>query len=192
MARARVRAAALACLAFAAAAHAEPVEYRFDPSHTFVHIEVRHFGTSTIRARFGPVAGSVLLDREVRTGSLDVSIATAGVSTGVRVFDNRLREGDLLASAEFPQATFVADRFVFDGAGHLVEVGGAFTLRGVRQPLTLRALRFACEVRAMLQREVCGGDFTAEVERSAFGAVFGLPFVADRVGILVQVEGIRE
>jgi polyisoprenoid-binding protein YceI len=44
----------------------------------------------------------------------------------------------------------------------------------------------------MLQREVCGGDFEAEFERSAFGIVFGSPFVADRVRLVIQVEGIRQ
>ena len=192
MGRAWSRAAALtAALAAVTAVGAAPVEYRFDPSHTFVHFEVRHFGTSTLRGRFGPIEGGVVLDREAGTGNLTVNVATAGVSSGVRVFDGRLREPDLLAVAEFPQASFVADRFVFD-AGRLAEVKGSLTLRGVRQPLTLRALRFACEMREMLQREVCGGDFEAEFERSAFGIVFGSPFVADRVRLVIQVEGIRQ
>ena len=183
---------ALVFAAAAAPAGAAAVEYRLDPSHTFVHFELKHFGTSTIRGRFGPITGSVTLDREARRGSTAVQIDTAGVSTGLRVFDNRLREPDLLASTEFPQASFVADRFGFDAAGGLVSVGGEFSLRGVRQPLTLRALRFACELREMLQREVCGGDFEAEIDRSTFGAVFGLPFVGDRVRLVIQVEGIRQ
>ncbi len=192
MGRACSRAAAIAAaLAAVTAVRAAPVEYRFDPSHTFVHFEVRHFGTSTLRGRFGPIEGRVVLDREAGTGSLTVNVATAGVSSGVRVFDSRLREPDLLAVAEFPQASFVAEGFVFD-AGRLAEVKGSLRLRGVRQPLTLRALRFACEMREMLQREVCGGDFEAEFERSAFGIVFGSPFVADRVRLVIQVEGIRQ
>jgi polyisoprenoid-binding protein YceI len=116
--------------------------------------------------------------------------ATASVSTGLRVFDSRLREADLLDSAAHPQARFVAERFVFD-AGRLVEVKGEFTLRGVRQPLTLRALRFGCPTHPQLQREVCGGDFEGELDRAAFGASFGMPFVANRVRLRVQVEGIR-
>jgi polyisoprenoid-binding protein YceI len=193
MQRSWIRSAALGCAVAAAtpAARSEPVEYRFDPSHTFVHFEVRHFGTSTIRGRFGPIAGSVMLDRNTGKGELAVTMATTDVSTGVRVFDSRLREADLLASNEFPQASFAADRFVFDGS-RLVEVKGTFTLRGVRQPLTLRALRFVCEMREALQREVCGGDFEAELERSEFGIVFGLPFVGDRVRLLIQAEGIRQ
>jgi polyisoprenoid-binding protein YceI len=192
MRRRRLRLTALACSVFAmTASHAEPVEYRLDPAHTFVHFEVRHFGTSTMRGRFGPVSGSVTLDRDAGKGSMEVSVATASVSTGVRVFDSRLREADLLASTEFPQATFSADRFVFE-ADRLVAVRGEFTLRGLRRPLTLRAIRFSCERREMLQREVCGGDFEAEFDRSEFGAVFGVPFIADRVRIVIQAEGIRQ
>ena len=182
----------LLLFALAMPAAAEPAAYVLDPTHSFVHFEIRHFGTSTIRGRFGPLNGNVTLDRTAGRGNIDLAIDTASVSTGLRVFDSRLREADLLATAEHPQALFVANNFRFEG-GQLIEVRGQFTLRGVSQPLSLRALRFACEPRAALsQREVCGGDFEAEIERSAFGASFGTPFVADRVRIVVQVEGIRQ
>jgi polyisoprenoid-binding protein YceI len=177
--------------ALSAPARADPVVYTLDPTHSFVNFELRHFGTSTIRGHFGPVEGSVTLDRAAGSGSLSVAVATASVSTGLRVFDSRIRERDLLASAEFPQASFVAERLRFDG-DRLAEVRGEFTLRGVSQPLSLFARHFACEQRELLQREVCGGDFETEVSRSAFGASFGLPFVGDRVRLLVQVEGIRQ
>ena len=45
--------AVLALLAGAAtAAQAQPVTYKFDPTHTWTTWEVRHFGTSTYRGRF--------------------------------------------------------------------------------------------------------------------------------------------
>ena len=47
---------ALLLCAGAAPAHAEPVDYALDPAHSFVHFELLHFGTSTIRGRFGPLA----------------------------------------------------------------------------------------------------------------------------------------
>ena len=187
----RPRCTLLLLCALAAAARAEPVVYTLDPTHSFVNFELKHFGTSTIRGRFGPVNGSVTLDRAAGRGQVGLAIDTASVSTGLRVFDARIREGDLLDSTAFAQARFVAEQFRFEGE-RLAEVRGEFTLRGVSQPLSLRALHFACEQRAALQREVCGGDFEAEIERSAFGASFGLPFVADKVRLLVQVEGIRQ
>lgn len=182
-------ATALLCV-LAGPAAAEPVVYRLDPARSFVHFELRHFGTSTIRGRFGPLDGEVTLDRTVGLGQVDVAVDTARVSTGWRLFDARIREPDLLDSAAFPQARFVAADFRFDGP-RLAEVRGELTLRGVRRPLTLRALRFGCEPRPAPAVEACGGDFEAMLARSEFGVAFGLPFVADSVRLVLQVEGVR-
>jgi polyisoprenoid-binding protein YceI len=182
---------ALGLAVAAAGAAAQPLNYRLDPSHSFVHFEVMHFGTSTLRGRFGPLDGLATLDRRAATGQVSLSIATQAVSTGLSVLDSRLRQDDLLDSAAHPQAFFVAQRFVFEGQA-LREVRGEFTLRGISRPLTLRAQRFACGTHPVVQRGWCGGDFEAELLRSDYGLSFGLPLVADRVRLLVQVEAIQE
>ncbi len=177
-------------MAIGGRATAEPVRYALDPEHSFVHFEVLHFGTSTSQGRFAPVSGDVLLDRAARRGEVAVRIATASVDTGLRVFDARLRRDDMLASAAHPEAFFVASDFRFDG-DRLTEVRGEFTLRGISQPLSLRARAFNCRVDTERQREVCGGDFEADFNRGDFGITFGLPFIAERVRLVVQVEGVR-
>jgi polyisoprenoid-binding protein YceI len=163
----------------------------FDPAQTFVHFEVMHFGTSTIRGRIGPVPGNATLDLAARSGSVSLRIPTATASTGVKEMDARLRDPDLFASVAYPEAYYVSSDFRFDALGQLAEVRGEFTLRGISRPLVLRARRFGCHTHPLLQREVCGGDFEGELRRTEFGADFGVPIVADRVRLLVQVEGIR-
>ena len=186
----RIAAAAL-LLALPALAPAQPAVYLLDAQHSFVHFEVLHFGTSTLRGRFGGIEGHVELDPAAGRGLVSLRIPTAGVDTGLAIFDARLRQGDLLASEAHPVAYFVASRFFFDG--HKVSaVHGELTLRGTSQGLQLRALRFGCHTHPLLQREVCGGDFEGELQRADFGAGFGLPFVANRVRLRVQVEGIRQ
>lgn len=184
----RLAIAALIGLA-GAVARAEPVVYVFDPDHTFVQFEVRHFGTSTLRGRFGPLRGRVTLDRAAGTGELGLRVATAGVDTGLRVLDARLRQPDMLASEAFPEAFFVARQFRFEGE-RVAELRGEFTLRGVGQGLTLKALHYACRKDADV--ETCGGDFEGRFQRSDFGITFGLPLVADEVRLRVQVEGVRQ
>jgi polyisoprenoid-binding protein YceI len=180
---------ALALLAgVPAAAGAQALTYTLDPAHSFVHFEVLHFGTSTTRGRFGPVRGEVLLDRANARGEVGLRVATASVDTGIPVFNARLREPDLLASAEHPDVFFVARSFRFEGA-QLAEVRGEFTFRGISQPLSLRARQFGCRLDA--DTEVCGGDFEGDILRSEFGATFGLPLIADRVRLVVHVEGRR-
>jgi polyisoprenoid-binding protein YceI len=183
-------------LAFAAApASAAPVTYTLDPAHSWVHFEVLHFGTSTIRGRIGPLAGAVTLDRSAGTGEIALSVPTATVDTGLAVFNARIRQPDLLATDAWPEAYFVATRFRFE-AGQPAEIRGEFTLRGIGQPVSLRALRFACRAavsdaaaQAAPGGEVCGGDFEADLNRADFGVTFGMPFVSGRVRLVVQVEG---
>jgi polyisoprenoid-binding protein YceI len=180
----------LAC-ALTPPAHAEPTVYLLDPENSFVHFEVLHFGTSTIRGRFGPASGHVELDRAAHRGWAGVRVATASLDTGMPAFDARLRQDDLLATDAYPQATYVASAFVFDGE-RVSALKGELTLRGHSLSLELRALRFGCHTHPQLQREVCGGDFEGELNRGDIGASFGMPFVDNRVRLVIQVEGMRQ
>jgi polyisoprenoid-binding protein YceI len=184
-------AAAALAAGVGAAAHAEAVTYVLDPSHTQVTFEVLHLGTSTLRGRFNRIEGHATLDRAARKGELSVAIDTASVSTGVLPLDGLLRGTQGFSSPEHPKAYFVAQQLGFDG-DKLVSVRGEFTLRGTGQPLTLRATGFNCYPHPELKREVCGGDFEAELKRSSFGINHSLPFVGDRVRLLIQVEGVRQ
>jgi polyisoprenoid-binding protein YceI len=187
-----LRLAAACSIAVAACAQAQPVVYRFDPDNTRVHFEVLHFGTATLRGRFDRIDGFVTLDRSARSGEVSLTVDTGSVSTGLALLDALLKREDMLAAQAFPKAYFVARRIDFDASSGVSAVQGEFTLRGVSRPLTLRALRFGCREAAPPQREVCGGDFEADIRRSDFGFSFGLPFIADRVRLQVQVEGVRD
>jgi polyisoprenoid-binding protein YceI len=175
-----------AALPLQAQAQAQAPPLLLDPAASWVQFEVLHFGVSTLRGRLGPAVGTV----DLAAGSVSVTVDTASVNTGIGVFDARLRQADLLAAADHPRAFFVSRNLRFAGP-QLVAVRGEFTFRGVSQPLELRALRYACRDDTARAEQVCGGDFEAELLRSDFGATFGLPFVADRVRLVVQVEGRR-
>ena len=188
------RACAVWALAFfAIPAVAEPLSYEFDPTVSFVHFELLHFGSSTIRGRrCGPASHARRRARSGR-GELGLRVATSTLSTGVPVFDARVRQSDMLATEAFPDAFFVANRFRFEGQS-LAEVRGEFTLRGVSQPLSLHARHFACREEDVPNEgrfEVCGGDFDTEITRGDFGINYGLPFIANRVQLHVSVEARR-
>ena len=95
-----------AIVAFAAAASpfaaggvsATPERYVLDPTHTFVNLEVLHFGTSTVHARFDRAEGHVLMDPAARTGEAVNRIDTASVSSGIPDFDQHLKSPEFFAS----------------------------------------------------------------------------------------------
>ena len=178
----------LGALLGAGMAGAQPQHFDLDPEHSFAHFEVLHFGASTLRGRVGPIPGEAMLDPAAGRGKVALRIDMRRLDTGLKLLDARLRREDLLAVDAHPEAYFVAERFRF-ADGRPVELTGEFTLRGVGSALTLQATRFDCVDGPDGRR--CGGDFEGELLRSRFGASFGLPLVADRVRLRVQVEGLQ-
>ena len=180
----------LACTA--PLAQAEVATYQFDPTHTFVTFEVLHFGTSTVRGRFDKKEGSVTLDRAARKGTLELTIDTASISSGVPTFDKHLKNGDFFDVEKHPTARFVSDSFVFEG-DQLKAVNGTLTLLGKSGPVTLNASRYSCYMNPIFKREVCGGDFETTIQRSAWGMNYGLTFgIPDAVRLVVQAEAIKQ
>jgi polyisoprenoid-binding protein YceI len=183
--------ASLATLA-AATAHAEAATYAIDPTHTNVIWEQQHFGTSTNRGRWAKKSGTVQFDRAAKTGKVELTLDMTSVDTGVEPFNKHLQSEDFFDAAKFPTATFVADKFVFNG-DKVAEVSGNLTLRGKTNPITLKAVRFNCYENPMLKREVCGGDFEATIKRSQFGVNWGLTMgVADETKLTIQVEAVKQ
>ena len=178
-------------LALGDATCAEPARYTIDPTHTFVTFEARPLGLSTIRGRFDRKEGSVTLDRAAKTGRAEITIDTRSVSTGIATIDVALKGKDFLDTEAFASASFVGETFRFDG-DKVAGVEGTLTLRGKAQPVVLRALHYNCYTNPLFRREVCGGDFEATLERSAFGITAALPGVPDPIRLLVQIEAIRQ
>lgn len=185
----------LALLAAAVAAnlaHAEAVTYEVDPAHTFVTFEARHADTSTVRGRFDRQAGSVVIDRQARTGRAQIEVDMASVSTGVAPLDGQLKGRDLFNAAEMPRAVFVGDRFTFEG-DKVAAVSGTLTLLGKALPVTLKATHFNCYTNPLLKREVCGGDFETILVRSQWGMGHGIESgLPDRIRLLIQIEAVRQ
>lgn len=171
----------------ACAAQAQSLPWQFDPQHTTVWWEVKHFGTSTHRGRFDDVAGQLRYDRATGAGELSVTVNTASVTSGVLPLDTLLRGEYFFASKDHPKAYYVSRTFRIEG-GRLAALDGELTLRDVSTSLTLRAIRFGCYTPPESTREVCGGDFEGELRRSEFGMNYAWPFVEDRVRIVVQAE----
>ena len=184
-------AVAATLLAAASLAQAEAVTYAVEPLHTYVTFEVRHFATSTNRGRFDKKEGSITLDRAAKTGRADITIDTASISSGLALFDGHLRGDNFLRVKDFPTAKFTGDKFSFDG-DKVSAVSGTLTLLGKTQPITLNATHFNCYDNPMLKREVCGGDFEATLQRSAYGMSYGLPGIPDSVKLVIQIEAVRQ
>ena len=99
---------------------------------------------------------------------------------------------DIFDAKRFPTATFVGNQFVFEG-DKVRSVTGQLTLKGKSQPVTFTARQFNCYQSPVLKAEVCGGDFEATIDRTAFGLDVAVNMgVSKSVRILAQIEAVRK
>ena len=182
---------ATALLAAALPARAEPESYTLDPNHTFPAFEIGHLGYSIQRGRFNKTSGKIILDTAAKTGSAEINVEAATISTGHPKLEEHLKSEDFFDVAKYPQLTFRAREFSFDG-DKVTSVKGDLTLHGVTQPVTLRTEYFNCANHPMTKKKVCGADFSATLRRSDFGIKTGIPLVADEVKLRINVEAIKD
>jgi len=84
-----------------------------DSGHTFPSFEISHLGFSIQRGRFDWTSGKVLLNPESGTGSINIAIETASISTGLAELGKHLRGEDFLNAARYPKITFVSDKLTY-------------------------------------------------------------------------------
>lgn len=180
----------VALFAAAMLANAEPASYTIDPTHTSVVFEVKHFGTSTIRARFNAKSGRITIDPAAKSGKADIVIDGASVSSGVPDLDQALKGANFFNVGTYPEATFTATDFRFDG-DRITQVSGNLSIIGTTNPVTLNATNYHCYHSPLFKKQVCGGDFVTTIKRSDWNMNTGIPFVSDDTRLLIQIEATR-
>lgn len=164
--------------------------YTIDPNHTHPSFETDHMGVSIWRGRFNKSSGTVTLDRKAKTGSLDVAIDTKSIDFGHEKLNEHVRGEDFLNTKAFPNATYKANKFKFDG-DKPVAVMGDLTLLGVTKPVTLTINKFKCIINPLIKREVCGADASGEFKRTDFGMTKYSPPYDPVIKLAIQVEAIN-
>lgn len=180
------------------AAFAAPESYTLDPAHTVPYFSIQHFGMSTVQGHFERATGKVTIDRVAKSGSIEVKVPTATVSTGdtkradgQRSRDEHLRAADFFNSAEYPEMLFKSTKLSFAG-DKLASVEGNLTLVGVTRPVRLTVTHFNCGQNPFTKQEMCGADLVGTIKRTDFGMKYAVPAVGDEVKLMIAVEGYRD
>lgn len=171
------------------AALAEPVKYIIDSSHTYPSFEADHTGLSVWRGKVNSTKGTVILDREAKTGSVDIVMDMATIDFGHEAMNKHARAEDMLDVARYPTATYTGDiNFTGDTPAEIV---GNLTLHGITKPTKVQIKSFGCRISKMLKKEVCGADAAAVINRDEFGVDIGREFGSRMdVKLLIAIEAI--
>lgn len=176
---------------FSSTAMAAPETFVIDDTHTLPRFSYSHFGYSTQLSRFDKTTGKIVLDRQAKTGSVDVTVDTTSVNTGSSLFNEHIQGTDFLDTAHYPTMTFSSNKLKFEGE-NLVSVEGMLTLKGISMPITLTVTSFQCMPHPMLKKDACGANATTVIKRTDFNMGKYAPNVGDEVTVTIPVEASKE
>lgn len=175
---------------------AQAATYNIDPEHSNTGFKVRHLMVSNVKGSFGKVQGTVVIDdKDITKSTVNVSIDTASIDTGVAKRDNHLRSPDFFDVAKYPTMTFVSTKVAKNGSG--LKVSGNLTLHGVTRPVVLDVEGPSAESKDPWGNFRRGASATAKIDRKDFGLVWnkaletGGVAVGDEVHIMIEVEMIK-
>jgi len=173
-------------VAVSASALAAPVTFIPNADHTFVRFSYDHMGFSTQESRFNKTTGTVVLDPEAKTGSVNLVIDTTSVDTGSELFNGHIQGADFLDTSHFPTATFKSTSVKFDG-DKPVSIVGQLTLKGITKPVTLNVTLFK-HGQNMMKKDGIGANATTTIKRSDFQMAKYVPMVGDDVTVTIALE----
>ena len=170
-------------------AFAAPVTYQIDPAHTYPSFEADHFGGMSVwRGKFDSSSGTIVLDRQAGTGSVEITVDTSSIDFGQAKLNEHAKSAEMFDVQKYPTAVYKGTLANFKN-GAPTEVHGELTLHGVTRPLNLTINSFLCKVTPMSPKERCGADASATFNRADFGINYGEKYGFNmQVKLAIQVE----
>lgn len=175
----------------AAGAYAAPETFVIDTAHTAPRFEYSHFGYSNQVHSFDRTSGKIVLDREAKTGSVEVAIDAKSVNTGFPLLNEHIQGEDFFSTAAFPTITFKSTKVKFK-KDKPVAVYGDLTIKGVTKPVTLTVTSFQSMPHPMLKKDAVGANAVTRIKRSDFNMGKYAPNVSDDVTLSIAVEAVKE
>lgn len=168
---------------------AKPVTYTMDPNHTYPSFEADHMGgLSKWRGKINSSQGTVVLDKQAHTGTIDVTMDMETVDFGNEALNEHVKAAaNLFDAKKYPTARYTG-KLVKWKNGVPTAADGTLTWHGVTKPLMLKIDSFKCEPSPMHKgNDRCGADATTHFERDAFGVDFGKSS-GFRMGVTLRIQ----
>lgn len=188
--------ATLAALALAPAAFAAPTTFAIDPAHSEFGFKVRHYLTQ-VPGHFNEFSGTIVRDDEnLANASVQITIQTASIDTGIEKRDNHLRSADFFDAEKHPEITFQSSA-VEKVSDDEYKVTGRLTLRGVTKVITL-PVRFAGQMKDARGGLRAGFSTETTLDRKEFGISWnkvldeGGVMLGDDVRVEIEIEAVAQ
>ncbi|HYX30144.1 MAG TPA: YceI family protein [Pyrinomonadaceae bacterium] len=176
-----------------------------EPGHTAAEFRARHMMVTYVRGHFKNIHGTLVFDAtSPNNSSVQVSIDTATLWTGVKERDDHLRSADFLDVENHPQITFMGNQVEIKGE-HDYSVTGDLTIRGVTKKVCLNVSYLGQWLTPWWEDGVNNGPMTragfvatTKINRQDFGVSWqdsmdrGGLVVGNEIDITIDVEAVLE
>jgi polyisoprenoid-binding protein YceI len=186
--------ALLSALLIAHAAFAADT-FVFDKAHSTIGFQVRHL-FSKVPGKFDDFSGQIVLDEaNPEQSSVEVTIKTASVDTGVKMRDDDLRSPNFFDATKFPEISFKSTSVKTTGE-NTADVTGNLIMHGVTKEVVLK-VELLGKGAGMQGAITSGWDAGTALKRSDFGlswnkVIEGTQVVGDDVQIELHVEADKK
>jgi polyisoprenoid-binding protein YceI len=171
--------------------------WTIDAAHSHVGFGVKHLMIATVRGRFTQVEGTLTVDEsDPASASIDITIPTAGVTTGDEKRDGHLRSPDFFDVERFPAMTFRSKR-VEAYSTDAFRVVGDLTIRDVTREVTLDVAMLG-RAKDPWGKEHAAFEATTNVKRGDYGLTWnaaletGGVLVGDEVKISIEAQLLKQ
>ena len=168
--------------------YAQTSTWKIDPAHSSVNFEISHMAVSHVHGSLTNVNGIVeLTDKDITKSSVEATIDTTTVSTGVVMRDNTLKSEDFFNVQKYPQITFRSSSLRRNK--RTVQLLGDLTLNGATRSVTLD-LDGPSPSQTMSGKTISGFSATGLIRRSdfTFGSSKFNTVIGDDVKFTIDVE----
>jgi polyisoprenoid-binding protein YceI len=178
------------------AAFAAAEAFAVDKYHSEANFQIRHLITR-VSGKFNEVSGSINVDRGNPTlSSVEFTIKTASIDTGVPPRDNDLRGANFFEVDKYPEITFKSTSIKPSGKKDVYDVTGAFTMHGVTKTSTI-PVEFFGFAKDPQGKERAGFAVHTTLNRQDYGIKWnkaldnGGALLGDDVDITVNVDAVK-
>jgi polyisoprenoid-binding protein YceI len=169
--------------------------YVFDKAHSTMGFQIRHL-FSNVPGKFDDFTGTIQFDEaNPEQSSVEVSLKTASIDTGVKMRDDDLRSPNFFDAVKYPEISFKSKSVKTTGKDTF-DVTGDLNMHGVTKEIVLK-VELIGKGAGMQGSIVSGWDATTALKRSDFGLAWnkvieGTQVVGDDVKIELHVEADKK
>lgn len=175
----------LAITLIASYVHGAVTNFEIDTAHSNIGFSMPIMGgLSNVRGKFTDFTVAIVYDdADVTKSSVNATIKTASIDTGIERRDAHLRTADFFDVEKFPEITFKSNRVEKKGKQLLAH--GTFTMRGVTKEITLPFTINGVSKDAKTGKTTLGLTARTTINRKDYGINFSRPdnptFLSDQV-----------